>query len=838
MDNESGSRPIIVGLSGLSGTGKSQLALSYFEHYQDCYTARFWIRAGQLTHIAKDLWNILECLSGKSPSQNEDLSAERAVQLLRKFFAGRSGTWLLVFDGADQLDNDGDANYVDIQQYIPGSVGFHILVTSRSLTARSLSTSEGIDVRELNPNEAVNVFLNCSKVTTGAFNITDVDTLVKELGYFPLAITLAGIYVSQTPRLASNLSQFLEELHEQRDRLFTRKPNKSLHGYSLNIMTAWEMSLAAAISEEPEVRRLVDLLSFLYYDDIYIQLFLPNYPQRSTFSASWSSVFKIGHIDIHTLDNCFSALEKFSLIQRHGPSSDYKMHRLVHEWGYKRLKHSSQNTQNMWLGACALVHEAILAASHDYCARSEQMRLVPHAVQCLDRLEWLYYVEENERSGLLHKLEDFGRFAAKSGRRVTGISMQKQLLSARTTISGSDHHRTLSAMMEYAVRLFTLNKFNEAESIWRELLEKQQRLVGNYHSDTLAALNGLAITIARQNSLDIASANCKMLQDKVQAKYGPRHLSSMILMWELGKMHIQNDKPDKAEPIFRQLLLYVGDDHPSTIAIKLELLKALTYQGTSEGFYELFESVMKTDARMTGNEELFSRVRSSTAHMNNPARQNQECQKFRRLQDALKTVLEEGDPFLALPTPQMAVLFHSSQIMADDRDTPAGIAHLLTKSQQHIGRFEEAEKLFCELVQRRGKMVGDDDSTTLTAKLNLASVLVRQGKLDEAEKLQRSILRGGRASSGKSVFEINVKNSLAKTIVQQGRLEEAQSLFMQVLEERKEAQGLKHVDTVLAMNNLAQVLIWTSGPFQASKVIQDMEVLLDADMENNPCGHL
>lgn len=814
--------PIIVGLSGLGGTGKSQLALSYFQQYQDSYTSRFWVRAGQQTHIGKDLWNILECLSGESPSQNQDLSAERAAQLLRKFFAERPGTWLLVFDGADQLDNDEDASYVDIQQYIPGSIGFHIIITSRSLTARNLSTFEGVDVRELNPNEAVNVFLNCSKITTGGFNTTDVDALVKELGYLPLAITLAGIYISQTPRLASNLSQFLQEFNEQRDRLLTRKPNKSLHGYSLNMMTTWEMSLAAASSEEPEVRRLLDLLSFLYYDDICIQLLLPNYPQSSTFSASWSSVFQISHIDIHTLDGCFSALEKYSLIQRHESSPNYKMHRLVHEWVYRRLKHSSQNIQNIWHSACQLIHEAITATSHDRYTRSKQLRLVPHVVQCLERLEWFYYVKENERSSLLHKLDDFARFTAQSGRRVTGISMQKQLLSARRTIFGSEHAGTLSAMMEYAVRLFTLDKFNEAESIWRELLEKQQRLLGNSHPDTLIALNGLAIAIAKQNSLDRASANCEMLQDKVRAKYGPRHLSSMILMWELGNMHLQNDKPDKAERIFRQLLLYLGENHPGAYEIKLRLILALAHQGTFEELDKLFAS--------TGIEELNSML--SPIANTKPSQFSQAFQGFRTLQDALKTHLEDGDPFRVLTIPQIVDLFDSSQIMTVDRDIIAGPTDFFTKSQ-HIGRSEEAEKLFSELVRRRGQKPGDEDSVTLSAKLNLASMFVRQGKLDKAEKLQRSILRGGRASSSESVFMIDVKNSLAKTVAkQQGRLEEAESLFRQVLEERKEVQGLKHVDTVLARNNLAQVLIQACRPFQASKVFDDLRESLDFSMAN------
>src|SRR6266566_1440729 len=58
-----------VGIHGLGGAGKSQLALSYLRRYRVEYDATFWIQAGQPASIDRDFLEIYRSLPGSSHPQ-------------------------------------------------------------------------------------------------------------------------------------------------------------------------------------------------------------------------------------------------------------------------------------------------------------------------------------------------------------------------------------------------------------------------------------------------------------------------------------------------------------------------------------------------------------------------------------------------------------------------------------------------------------------------------------------------------------------------------------------------------------------------------------------------
>lgn len=124
-----------VGIYSLGGGGKSQLARSYAQLYRNDYTATFWIQAGQAASIDQDFLNILRLLPGRTEVRSQ-LSADDVLLAINSWFGQTQGKWLFVFDGADELDNIGDPRFVDIDRYVPSSSCVHVIVTSRSLTAR------------------------------------------------------------------------------------------------------------------------------------------------------------------------------------------------------------------------------------------------------------------------------------------------------------------------------------------------------------------------------------------------------------------------------------------------------------------------------------------------------------------------------------------------------------------------------------------------------------------------------------------------------------------------------------------------------------------------------
>jgi len=71
---------------------------------------------------------------------------------------------------------------------------------------------EAVEVGEMEPWEATELFERSAKMKkAGPDETREINEIVKELGYLALAITLAGSYVSATPRLSSDIRGYLPE---------------------------------------------------------------------------------------------------------------------------------------------------------------------------------------------------------------------------------------------------------------------------------------------------------------------------------------------------------------------------------------------------------------------------------------------------------------------------------------------------------------------------------------------------------------------------------------------------------------------------------------------------
>jgi hypothetical protein len=146
------------------------------------------------------------------------------------WFARASEKYLVIFDGADSL-HQADKDFVELSEYCPGSPNTHIIITSRSSITKSMSTFEGVSVEELEESQSVEVFLTCAEIQPARENVVaETKLIVHELGYLALSVSMAGKYVSQTPRLSSDLSAYLEEFHNRRQDLLSETPINLLQG--------------------------------------------------------------------------------------------------------------------------------------------------------------------------------------------------------------------------------------------------------------------------------------------------------------------------------------------------------------------------------------------------------------------------------------------------------------------------------------------------------------------------------------------------------------------------------------------------------------------------------
>ncbi|RDW68235.1 hypothetical protein BP5796_08892 [Coleophoma crateriformis] len=565
-----------VGVWGLGGTGKSQLVRSYLRRYQADYNATFWIEAGQTTSIDRDFLQIYYLLA-KAPSQSNSPSPDEVLQVVHTWFIGRGGRWLFVFDGADQLENKSDLHFVNISRYIPGSPNVQVIITSRSSIAKKLSTFEGVSVRELEGPQAEELFFKCSEIkrsesaTTEQNVVNQVKLIVKELGYLALAVTLAGSYISQTPRLSADLHAYLEEYRVRRHKILSEPPNELINQYKESVMTAWEMSYSAVEKQMPEAGRFLTLLAFLNHDDIFLDLFRLETNPAPISQRSWATViWERDQVSIDMAEKCCAILEKHSLLQRQETGAAYSMHKLVHAWGSDRLllQKRWQDANEFCTGAFQLLFEAV-----SNCANTPEakLRLVPHIRQNFDAIQ-----KPGRVLGInsfIDDLEHVGSFLSDTGQWHDTVVIRQEVFKIRQRDLCEDHPDTISAMNNLAITLGDQGQYDEAAKMKKEVLEKRRQILGEDHPNTITAMNNLAITLRDQGQHDEAAKMFKEVLEKRRRILGEDHPDTITAMNNLATTLRDQGQLDEAISLIdiavQKMKQIYGDEHPHTkVAIR------------------------------------------------------------------------------------------------------------------------------------------------------------------------------------------------------------------------------------------------------------------------------
>lgn len=144
---------------GLGGTGKSQLVQNYIREHRQDYTAVFWIEAGSNESIERDYIQIYRLIySHQVDIGHEMVKVEDAVPAVKRWFHGHEGRWLVILDSADTIDNDREKSYIDLGYFMPDTPGVHVLITSRSSTAKEITMLDAVEVVDMEPLEAIELF--------------------------------------------------------------------------------------------------------------------------------------------------------------------------------------------------------------------------------------------------------------------------------------------------------------------------------------------------------------------------------------------------------------------------------------------------------------------------------------------------------------------------------------------------------------------------------------------------------------------------------------------------------------------------------------------------------
>ena len=133
----------------------------------------------------------------------------------------------------------------------------------------------------------------------------------------------------------------------------------------------------------------------------------------------------------------------------------------------------------------------------------------------------------------------------------------------------------------------------------------------------------------------------------------------------------------------------------------------------------------------------------------------------------------------------------------------------LAKVLSQQGRLSEAAAEYRAVVAARQRLLGGDDTTTLSARQGLAQVLGLQNQLDEAEAEFRAVLAARQRLAGDDdTATMVVRYMLAYVLEQAGRYGEAEAGYRAVLDTAIRTRGADDPDTFTARSKLGMVLLW------------------------------
>ncbi|MCJ1443150.1 MAG: hypothetical protein MMC23_003648 [Stictis urceolatum] len=150
--------------------------------------------------------------------------------------------------------------------------------------------------------------------------------------------------------------------------------------------------------------------------------------------------------------------------------------------------------------------------------------------------------------------------------------------------------------------------------------------------------------------------------------------------------------------------------------------------------------------------------------------------------------------------------------------------------QSTLGQYTLAEANYRQVLDLRKEMLGPQHLGTLISMNNLALVLNRQGKYEEAEAMHRQTLDLKEVLGPQHLGTLTSMNNLASVLNSQGKYEEAEAMHRQTLDLKKEVLGLRHPDTLTSMNNLASVLN-SQGKYEEAEAMHRQTLDLEKEVQ-------
>jgi tetratricopeptide (TPR) repeat protein len=518
----------IVVVWGPSGAGKTQLVLDYVQQHRTEYKGTFWIEAGQKESLERDFVHLYKTLFGLQIFAGAGTAAvEDAVTGVKSWFSRQRGPWLIVFDDANTFENEEASGCINIRHFIPNSASLHVIVTSRSSTARNMTRLDGVQVGEMEEAEAAELFFQtCHGLPRdNPAAKDDVLFIVKKVGYQARAVMIAAVYVGSIPGLQSDIE-------------------------------AW-----------PEARRLKKLV--LYKGRMLCEEYPGTITEISDFAVTLRDQ---GQLD-EAAEMFKEVLEKRKrVLGKEHPDTITAISDLaatIRDQGQldeaaEMLKEVLEKRKRV-LGK---EHPDTITAISDLAATIRAQGQLDKAAKMFK--EVLKKRKRNlgeDHPGTITAIRDLAATLRAQGQLDEAAEMFKEVLEKSKQIFGEEHPNTITAISNLAATIRDQGQLDEAAEMFKKVLEKRKRnpFIEDY-PDTITAISDLAATLRAQGQLDEAAEMFKEMLEKSKQFLSEDHPNKITAISNLAATLRDQGQLDEAAEMFKGVLEKMkqnfGEEHP------------------------------------------------------------------------------------------------------------------------------------------------------------------------------------------------------------------------------------------------------------------------------------
>lgn len=566
-----------VGISGLGGIGKTQLALEYaYRHYPKVYLTVLWVNAADGTTLQASYDSIAKLLELPERDERE---ADKRVQAVKRWLEEHT-SWLLVMDNADDLQL--------ARSFLPSKPLGHVVFTTRSQIVRDSNIAVQIQLEEMTLEEGLLFLLQRSGVIQGETTLAAVDSKVREsaqqlvelLGKHPLALDQAGAYIEET---GVSIADYIQLYQEEHSFLLNKNspdpPGTNYHPET--VVATVRLSFRKACIRYPAAEDVLYFCSFLQPDAM---------PEEVFYQADSLK------LDAKSFNAVMAALRRYSLIKRNAQEKILSMHRLVQSVLRDGI---TPDLRKQWQERVARALNAAFPEV-DFEEWAKCGRLLPHAVICMTwEKHEQYFI--SEASDLLNKA---GTYLIERGQYSDAEPLLMHALLIRRRLLGEDHLDIARTLNNLASLYRRQGKYDEAEPFYRQALTIREKLLGTEHPETARSLNNLAIFYQSQKEYKQAESLYQRTIAIYELHLGSDHPDVARTLNNLAILYKDQGKYEEAELVYQRTIAiyerHLGMEHPD-IARTLNNLAVLhVYQGKYEQAELLYQRALSIREKCLG----------------------------------------------------------------------------------------------------------------------------------------------------------------------------------------------------------------------------------------------